>query len=79
MNVPDREGIWLHEPTGQEIDIYVLDPMCSGILCLWGPDVGLTYSAVAETQGVWDSDEWQGHIPAARFDNIGPWKFIRQY
>lgn len=67
MPLPNIAGVWLHKPTETEIDIYPLDP-CGGVLCLWGPDVGHGYTSQADTQGCWDSDEWQGHIPAMRYD-----------
>lgn len=76
MNVPDKRGVWLHEPTNEEIDVYPLDPV-GGILCIWGPDVGMSYTGFKETQDVWDTDEWQGHIPVHRFDNKGPWQYLR--
>lgn len=66
--LPNEEGQWLHIPTNQVIDIYPLDP-ANGVLCLWGPDVGHCYSFAADTQGCWDNDEWQGHIPAHLYDN----------
>lgn len=78
MKIPDKEGVWLHVPTNQEIDIYPLEP-CLGVLCLWGPDVGITYSGSRETQGVWTTDEWQGHIPVGFWDDEGPWEFLRDF
>ncbi len=74
---PDKEGVWLHIPTGQEIDVYQLHPT-GGQLCVWGPDVGINYSGAADTQAIWDSDEWQGHVIVSFFDDTGPWKFIRK-
>ena len=76
VNIPDSEGVWLHIPSNEEIDIYPLDPV-GGILSLWGPDVGITYSGAKDRQEVWDTDEWQGHIPVHRYDHIGPWRKIQ--
>lgn len=75
MNRPDREGVWLHEPTGELIDIYRLEP-AGGQLCFWGPDVGITYSGACETQGIWDTDEWQGHVMVQFYDDVGPWRLV---
>ena len=74
--VPDSPGFWLHVPTNEEIEIYPLEPV-GGVLCLWGPDVGITYSGSKDTQEVWDTDEWQGHIPVHRYDYICPWRKIK--
>ena len=76
VNIPDSAGVWLHIPSNEEIDIYPLDPV-GGILCLWGPDVVITYSGAKDRQEVWDTDEWQGHIPVHRYDHIGPWRKIQ--
>jgi len=73
MKIPDKPGIWsLH---GQEIEVYELEPV-GNTLCIWGPDVGITYSGAAETQSIWTTDEWQGHIPVQFFDCEGPWIFV---
>lgn len=71
---PDREGVWLLD--GEEIDVYRLEPT-GGQLCIWGPDVGISYSGATETQFPWTSDEWQGHIPVWMYDDEGPWTFLR--
>ena len=73
--LPNSEGIWLHEPTNKQIEIYRLEP-AGGQLCFWGPDLGITYSGAQETQGIWDTDEWQGHIRVEFYDRIGPWKLV---
>lgn len=63
---PDSAGWWTwFPPDGDEaktLEVYPLDPV-GGTLCVWGPDFGFSYSGVAETQLVWTTDEWQGHIP----------------
>lgn len=66
--IPNRHGLWLHIPSGKELEVYPLTP-AGNQLCIWGPDAGITYSGAAETQGVWTTDEWQGHIPVQDFDN----------
>ena len=71
--LPDREGFWLHKDSGEIIEIYKLEP-AGDVLCLWGPDVGMTYTLGQETQGVWTTDEWQGHIPIFRYDPDGDWE-----
>lgn len=76
VKCPHKEGVWLHVPTNEEIDVYRLEPV-AGQLCVWGPDVGQSYTGARATQGIWDSDEWQGHILVEWFDEIGPWIFIR--
>ena len=60
--LPDRPGIWLHIPTGQEIEIYDLEPV--GTFCLWGSD----YEGYAGDD-IWLTDEWSGHLPAHRYDS----------
>ena len=76
-NCPDKEGVWLYIPDNREIEIYKLEPVCNQ-LCFWGPDIGLGYTGATETQGIWDSDEWHGHIMVYFYDNVGPWEFIRE-
>lgn len=76
MKTPNKPGLWRLETTGEEIEVYSLDPV-GGMFCIWGPDVGITYTGVGETQGVWSSDEWQGHIPINWYDDIGPWTLVR--
>ena len=76
VKIPDSAGVWLHIPTDQEVDIYPLDPV-GGILCLWGPDVGISYTGAKDRQEVWDTDEWQGHIPVHRYDHNGTWRKIK--
>lgn len=75
--IPDREGVWEHLPSGMTIGIYPLDP-ANGILCFWGPDIGITYSSAADTQGCWATDEFQGHVPVGLFDN-DPQNWRRSY
>lgn len=77
MNCPNKPGTWLHFPSEQAIDIYPLEP-CGGVLCLWGPDVGIAYTGAADTQSVWTTDEWQGHIPVNIWDDTGPWEFLHE-
>ena len=78
MPLPNCEGRWLHKPTGDVIDIYPLDP-CGGVLCLWGPDIGQGYTGVADTQGCWLTDEWQGHIPVHLYDNFpDAWECVNE-
>jgi hypothetical protein len=84
-DVPDREGFWeaLKAPADEPmvLEIYPLDPV-GGTLCFWGPDVGLNYTGATETQGVWMTDEWQGHIPVFVLNRPydagwpGPWRFL---
>ena len=77
MPLPNVAGTWRHKPSGRELDIYPLDP-CNGVLCLWGPDAGNSYTSQGDTQGCWDSDEWQGHIPAAGYDNDpDAWELVK--
>lgn len=73
MKLPDRPGIW--RLADEEIEVYELDPV-GGTLCIWGPDVGITYTGAADTQFPWDTDEWQGHIPVQFYDDEGPWLFV---
>jgi CYTH domain-containing protein len=75
IEVPDQEGYWV-SPSGNEIEVYRLDPV-GGTLCVWGPDIGYSYTGNKETQSVWDTDEWQGHIPVSciYIRNLGPWRF----
>lgn len=76
--IPNKPGVWLHKPSGDEIDIYDLEPV--GCLCLWGPDVGAFYAANTEEQMCWTTDEWQGHIPVHRFDYFPEnWEFLRAF
>lgn len=75
MKTPNRPGIW--RLGDEEIEVYPLEPV-GGTLCIWGPDVGISYSGVAETQGIWTTDEWQGHIPVQFYDDNGPWTFVRE-
>ena len=63
---PDSPGWWRFLPTGDVLEVYPLEPV-GGTLCVWGPDVGINYTGAADTQGIWDTDEWQGHIPVSRF------------
>lgn len=72
LQLPDRAGVWLLG--GEEIEVYALEPV-GGTLCVWGPDVGNSYTGEADTQMVWDTDEWQGHIPVDWFDDKGPWLY----
>lgn len=77
MPMPNAPGIWLHKPSGEEIEIYHLEPV-GGTLCLWGPDVGHSYSFAADTHGCWDTDEWQGHIPAHLYDrDANAWELVQ--
>jgi len=77
MPMPNAPGLWLHKPSGQPIEIYPLEP-AGGVLCLWGPDVGHTYSGAADNQGVWDTDEWQGHIPVLAYDyDTDSWELVQ--
>jgi hypothetical protein len=71
VDCPNKPGIWKHMPTGDEIDVYSLDPV-GGMLCLWGPEVGLTQ---IETM-FWADDEWVGHVPVHIYG--GPWTFIKE-
>ena len=74
MPLPNVKGVWRHMPTGRDIDIYPLDPV-GGVLCLWGPDVGYMGDDPAS---VWDSDEWNGHIPCGRYDpDPDAWMIVR--
>lgn len=73
---PTHAGEWKHIPTGEVVDVYPLEPT-GGQLCVWGPDVGITYSGAVETQGCWTTDEWQGHIPVNLYDSKGPWQLVR--
>ena len=76
--VPNTEGVWRWKPDAIEIDVYLLEP--TGHLCLWGPDVGITYSGSADHQTIWLTDEWAGHIPVDRFDNDSDdWEFVRDF
>lgn len=75
LKCPDRNGFWRHMPSGEIYEIYPLEP-AGGHLCFWGPEHGITYSGSAETQQVWATDEWQGHIPVVFYDDVGPWEFI---
>lgn len=72
---PDREGFWYYVPDDLVVEVYPLTPV-GGTLCVWGPEVGNKYTGAADTQGCWETDEWQGHIPVRMFDDIGPWKYI---
>ena len=75
--MPNAPGLWMHNPSDQEIDIYPLEPV-GGTLCLWGPDVGISYTGACDTQAVWDTDEWQGHIPAHRYDDdADAWELVQ--
>ena len=74
MTLPDKEGIWL--VGGIEVEVHQLD---FGEFCIWGPDVGITYSGQVDTQECWTTDEWQGHIPVAVYDSEPTnWKFIQE-
>ena len=74
--LPNKPGVWHHIPTNQDIDIYPLEPVFD-VLCFWGPDVGISYSGSADTQTIWDSDEWQGHIRPECFDYVPEnWEFV---
>lgn len=77
FNTPDREGFWRHVPSREIYEIYALEP-AGGQLCFWGPEHGITYSGASETQQVWDTDEWQGHVPVVCHDPEGPWEFISE-
>lgn len=77
MSLPDRPGWWRNLDSDELIEIYLLDPV--GILCFWGPDVGITYSGSADKTVIWSDDEWVGHIPAHRYDgNPENWEFVRE-
>jgi hypothetical protein len=75
--IPDRAGVWLID--GAEVEVYPLEPV-GGVLCIWGPENGYTYSGSQETQQCWDTDEWQGHIPVHKWltFNKTPVKFLRK-
>lgn len=73
--IPNQCGMWFHKPTNQQIEVYLLEP--ANTLCMWGPEVGITYSGAVDTQGCWETDEWQGHVPVFRFDdNPYAWQLI---
>ena len=76
MSVPDKPGFWYLVPENRVIEIYALEPV-GGQLCFWGPDIGYTYSGSADTQGIWTTDEWQGHIIASVFSEDG-WVFLSE-
>jgi hypothetical protein len=87
MIIPNTSGFWQHIETGDEIEVYDLEPV--GVLCIWGPDVGITYTDPSSPgslhQLIWTTDEWLGHIPVAHFvqlnypnDSIG-WKKLENY
>lgn len=71
--VPDQEGVWRSE-AGDPVDVYRLDPV-GGVLCVWGPDIGITYTGATDTQRVWQTDAWQGHVPVwcLAIRQMGPW------
>lgn len=73
--IPDREGIWKSDDDGEEIEVYHLEP-AGGQLCVWGPDVGCSYSGAAETQAIWDTDEFQGHILVDWHCSSGNWSRV---
>jgi hypothetical protein len=75
MKCPDKAGILKLLPTDQLIEVYELEP-CNNVLCIWGPEVGISYTGARETQGFWNTDEWQGHIPVHLFDSYGPWELM---
>lgn len=75
--LPNRSGFWLHVPSGDEMEIYELEPT-GGQLCFWGPEHGFTYTGACDRQSMWDDDKWQGHILVHHFDDKGPWKFLRE-
>ena len=66
--IPNQAGQWHYLPIDIVVDVYPLDPV-GGVLCIWGPDVGMTYSFSKDGQSCWDSDEWQGHVPVKLFDD----------
>ena len=74
--IPDKPGRWKHEPTEEVVDVYSLEP-AGNILCLWGPDVGITYTGLGAKQQIWDTDEFQGHVPVHLYGN-GPWSFVHE-
>lgn len=71
--IPDLPGRWISDED-EEIEVYPLEP-CGDVLCVWGPDVGLSYTGAAETQGVWTTDEWQGHIPVMWYCEGQNWRW----
>ena len=73
--LPDREGKWLRIYSRTIVDVYRLEPVLGEPLCIWGPDIGIDYSGVGETQEIWDTDEWQGHIRVECLSD-GPWIFL---
>jgi len=77
-NCPDKAGFWEHIPSGEIYEIYELEPVMNQ-LCFWGPEHGINYNGATDTQSIWDTDEWQGHIPVSYYDSVGPWKFIKEH
>lgn len=76
MKYPDREGVWWSEEHQCEVDVYPLEPV-GGILCIWGEDIGFTFTGQGCGTEVWDNDEWQGHIPIGCACLEGEWTFLR--
>lgn len=75
---PKYKGFWRSLTTCEVIEVYPLSPV-GGTLCFCGPEIGLSYSGMAETQEVWNSDEWQGHVPVNIYctsAGCGPWEFL---
>lgn len=72
LQYPDRAGVWRIDQTGDELEVYPLDPM-GGMLCIWGPEVGY----MGGESDIWDSDEWIGHIPVHRYQVGVTWTFVK--
>ena len=75
IDCPDSPGFWKNEDDGMILEIYPLEPVM-GHLCFWGPDIGICWTGAADTNSIWSTDEWQGHIPIHYFtegSNGGNW------
>lgn len=49
---------------GDVVEAYPLTPV-GGVLCIWGPEHHV------EIYNIWDTDEWNGHVPVDYFHREG--------